>query len=96
MSVGFVPYLGERHHSTIGVGATAVQLAPQRPNRKYLWIQNLGAAGISIGPASVSTSGPAQGLTLAGGEKFVDGWSSDAWYGVAATGTVNVAVVEVV
>jgi hypothetical protein len=96
MSVGVIQSLGERHHSTISVGATAVRLAPQRPNRKALILQNLGASVVSIGPATVSTSGTNQGLTLAGGAMLIDTWSSDEWWGVAATGTINIHICEIV
>ena len=45
MSVALTaPLLGERHHSVVTVGTTAVQLAPQRMNRKALLIANLGTA----------------------------------------------------
>ena len=97
MSVALTaPLLGERHHSVVTVGTTAVQLAPQRMNRKALLIANLGTAQVFLGPSTVAASGPNAGIPLAAGALLVDSYSSDPWFAITASGSVPVHACEII
>ena len=79
-------------NAAVTVTTDATLLIAARTNRKALIIQNNSAGDIYIGGSGITTS---TGLKLAAGATFSDYVTSAAWYGIVASSTANVRVIEV-
>lgn len=76
----------------VGVAASSTLVAAARLGRNAVTVQNLGTTAVYLGPSGVTT---ATGLLLPGSVgASVTIPTSAAVYGVAATGTQSVAVLE--
>jgi hypothetical protein len=87
--------LGTLNRALVTVGTSLALLAAVNGNPKLRQVQNQGTAAVFLGPSSVAASGAHQGFSLAAGTMYRDGASADAWYGIAATGSVAVVVITV-
>lgn len=84
---------GDKAFSTAAPGTTATLLLAANPARATAMLVNNGTATVFLGKdATVTTT---TGIPLAAGASLVDDRSSDAWYGILATGTGDVRVLEV-
>ncbi len=71
---------------------SATQVLAANDNRKSASLKNTGAATVYLGLSDVTIN---TGYPLAAGESLTDGVSLDAWYGITASGTADVRVIEV-
>jgi hypothetical protein len=90
-----------RTNTAVSVGTTATPLAAARTGRTKIAFANNGGTTLYVGDANVTT---ATGLPVAAGQTLF--WESiysvfesvvtdqDAWYGVVASGTCDVRVLE--
>ena len=83
----------------VSVGTSATLLAAIDTTRREIMLQNAGTAPVFIGGSGVTT---AAGMILAAGTGGDDGLggfliiaNTSAWYGIVASGNVNVRVLEV-
>ncbi len=83
----------------VSVGTSPTLIAAADTARREIHIQNAGTAAVFIGASGVATS---DGMILAAGTGADDGLgtvvvipNTSAWYGIVASGTVNVRVLEV-
>jgi hypothetical protein len=63
-------------------------------NRKVAIIRNVGTVDVYLGVSAAVTT--ANGFLLQrGGEVLVDDFSDDVWYGITASGTADLRIIEV-
>jgi len=70
---------------------SVTQIVPDRGSRDAIQMINIGSGTIYLGGPNVAGTA---GWPLAPGADFSDSHSRDAWYGIAATGTVNLFIIE--
>jgi hypothetical protein len=91
------PYLGSRRLTVVAVGTTAVRIASAHANRKGpIQIQNQGTTTVYLGPSTVAAAGASVGYSLAAGGTYTDVPSGDELWGITASGTCNVVLVEAI
>jgi hypothetical protein len=91
------PQLGSRRLTVVAVGATAVKIAAAHANRKGpVLIQNQGSSPVFLGPATVAAAGANVGYSLAAGATYTDVPSGDELWGITASGTCTVVLVEAI
>ena len=84
---------GNKAITTVAIGTTAAVVLAPNAARKSCLICNTGAATVYLGPnSSVTTT---TGVPLASGDRLPDDASLDAWYGITASGSAALIVVEV-
>lgn len=67
-------------------------LATANPSRGAILLQNVGSVDVYLGDVNVTTG---TGLQLAAGQTYSDDRTTQAWYGVVASGTSDVRVLVV-
>ena len=77
----------------VAAAATATQLAPARQNRIACILTMIGDANAFIGGSAVTTSTGALLLGTAGTQMTIPG--SDAIYGIVASSTETISVLEI-
>ena|SRR5690242_738773 len=80
-------------HTNVSVGVTATQILPLNSNRKSCVIFNNSAVTVFVGPDNTVTTG--NGLGIPTQSTLTDPDSIDAWFGIVASGTADVRVIEV-
>jgi hypothetical protein len=91
------PQLGSRRLTVVAVGTTAVKIAVAHPNRKGpILVQNQGTTTIYLGPSTVAAAGASVGYSLAAGATYTDVPSGDELWGITASGTCTVLLVEAI
>jgi hypothetical protein len=84
---------GSKTSSDPAPTSTATLVLAANAGRKACIIQNVGTVNCYLGATSgVTTS---NGLLLRAGEELADDTSVDDWYGITASGTADLRVVEV-
>lgn len=78
----------------VGSGA-AVQLIKPNRNRISVMFQNQGTVNVFLGTSTVTASGTTTGYLLAPGTIFTDNATNVDWWGIAASASANVTVMEV-
>ncbi len=87
---------GPRTHTNVVVGSgSATQLTTPSSNRKSVTFQNLGSVTVYLGKSDVAASSTTQGYALFAGASLCDTDSNDEWYGITASSTASVHVIEV-
>lgn len=76
----------------VTVSTTATLLSDTGPRSLARVFYNNGSATIFIGKDDVTT---ANGFPVPAGASFTDEFSMDAWYGIVASGTEEMRVLEV-
>jgi hypothetical protein len=84
---------GSKTPTQVGVGATAVQLAPAAAGRLSVTIANAGSQTIYLGSSGGVTV--ANGMPLVAGGILVDDTSTDAWHGICASAGGDARVIVV-
>lgn len=79
--------------AAVSVGSTATLILAANADRERALIVNNGSQTIYLGKDNTVTT--ANGLPLAAGASLEDDRTSDAWYGIVASGTADVRVLEV-
>lgn len=93
---GFLPSSGgHRAHAIVAVGDVAVRLLAASGQGRARTFQNQGSVTVFIGPSTVTASGPTAGYALFAGETFSDNASNEPWFGITASGSAPVHVIEV-
>jgi hypothetical protein len=85
--------IGTKQVRSVTVSSTATGLAPERASRAGIALFNNGAGVVYLGGPDVTA---ASGFPLPAGASFSEDGSRDAYYGVTASGTVDVRVLEIV
>ena len=70
---------------------SADQLIALNTSRRTVMIRNIGSVDSYLGQAAVTTS---TGFLLRPGETFIDEWTTQAWFGVTASGTATFSILE--
>lgn len=84
---------GTRTHTSAAPTTSATSLLAANTSRIVAVLQNAGTIDVFIGASGVTTS---NGLLLqANGARYVDDESSDEWFGITASGTGDIRVMEV-
>jgi hypothetical protein len=78
--------------AAVSVATSATLITPKDSARRSVVIYNNGSADVFLGGSGVTT---ATGLVLDPGGSFTDDVSISAWYGIVASGTVEVRVAVV-
>lgn len=91
--VGALPKGSKSAPAAVAVATTATLILAANASRKSAILTNNGAAAVWMGPTSGIAVG--NGVVLLPGDRLIDGDSTDAWYGIAVSGTVSVAVMEI-
>lgn len=76
---------------TVTTGATSIQVL--NANRNSIAIANEGSVTVFVGVDSSVTT--ANGFPIPAGGSLSDDQSTDAWFGIVASGTADVRVIEV-
>jgi len=79
-------------NTAISVTTAATSIIAANTARKGLIITNNGTVPVYLGIAGVTT---ANGIPLPAGASLTDDVTTDAWYGIVASGTADVRVVEI-
>lgn len=96
LRTGIVPIKGDATHSNVTVDSSRDLLAAANPNRISITFQNQGASDtVYLGDVTVTSSSTTAGYALAAGATFTDNATTGAWYGVTASGSSSVHVIEV-
>jgi len=102
MADHITPRKGTPTATNVTVGASepillveAAGLIGPEASRKSVMFQNQGAVTVFIGGEAVATSGANRGYALFAGASFTDNSTATAWYGIAASSTAIVHVIEV-
>jgi hypothetical protein len=72
---------------------TATELKAANANRKVIVLYNAGSPTVYLGKDNTVTS--STGLPLVEGASLTDEYSTDAWWGITASGTGDIRVIEV-
>lgn len=78
--------------AAVSVGTSATPIIASNAARKALYIVNNGTVPVYLGNSGVATT---TGLPLLAAGSVTDVVTTDAWYGIVASGTADVRVVEV-
>lgn len=79
--------------TAVSVTTSAISVLAENKRRGVALIQNVDAAiDIYLGRDNTVTS--SNGIRLAAGQTLTDTFSTDAWFAIAASGTVSVRVLE--
>lgn len=73
--------------------STAASVLAANTSRKSCTIQNVGTVDVYLGKDNTVTT--TNGLKLAAGDTLTDDVSTDAWWGITASGTADLRVLEV-
>lgn len=84
---------GVKHASVVEVSTTAVQLVGGDTGRACVYLHNQDTDTIYIGPDSTVSS--TTGIPVAQNTVFHDEYSYDPWYGITASGTSDMTVMDV-
>lgn len=80
----------------VSVGTSATLLSAGRPTGGVIYFENQSSTDIYIGTSAVTTSAGkllrAKSSTVL--DSYSDSISTDAWYGIVASGTANLLVQE--
>ena len=79
--------------TAVSVASTATSILAANTSRKAAFIANNGTQTVYLGRDNTVTT--ANGLPLAAGQTWPDDTSTDAWYGIVASGTCDVRFLEV-
>src|SRR5690348_3684526 len=79
--------------TSVSVGTAATLILAANANRYSANIVNNGSQTVYLGKDNTVTT--ANGFPLAAGEELEDRETTDAWYGIVASGTADVRPVEV-
>lgn len=93
VGVGALPKGSKSALQAVAVTTSATEVLAANANRKSAILTNNGAADVWLGPTSGIAVG--NGMVLHPGDSLTDGDSTDAWYGIAVSGSVSVAVLEI-
>lgn len=91
--VGALPKGSKSAPAAVSVTTSATEVLAANADRKSAILTNNGAAAVWLGPNNTIAVG--NGIVLLPGDQLVDGDSTDAWWGIAVSGSVSVAVLEV-
>lgn len=80
----------------VTITTTQTELSAGSPTGGSRTIQNVSASDIYIGPTGVTTSNGIKLLAATSTviQSFTDTISQDAWYGIVASGTAEVRILE--
>jgi len=70
-------------------------LVSGNPNRKSIIFQNQGSVTVFLGGLDVAVSGASRGYALFAGASFTDDATDKEWWGIAASSTAIVHILEV-
>lgn len=86
-------FTGSKTFSDPAPTSTAASVLAANTSRKSCIIQNVGTVDVYLGKDNTVTT--TNGLLLAAGQWITDETSTDAWWGITASGTADLRVCEV-